>query len=808
MIAVFRKEVGAFFSSLVAYLFIGVFLVLTGFVLFVYPPSSLLDTNYASLQALFDNAPLLFLFLIPAITMRSFAGEQQEGTIEFLATKPIRFGEIVVGKYLAALSLAVFALLPTLVYAWTVYTLGAPRGNLDLGAVAGSYLGLLLLAAVFTATGVFASALVSNQIAAFVLAALLCFVLLNGFDFLGQLPVFSGKGDDIVEMLGIQYHYRSLSRGVIDTRDLAYFLSLIAFFLSFTQLVWRKRFGSESSIRFLLFTGILLFFNILANSRISGTALYGYLDLTADKRYTLTKGTRNLLRGVDDVVYVKVLLGGTFPAGFKRLQTAATDMLEDFRSENGLIEYDFEDPFAGPVQQVNDRLEGYRKEGLQTISLRMPGQSETTTKAVLPYALVYYKGRNLAVNLMEGGPGISEESLNKAVRFLEYKLANAIQQLKKPEKAAIVFLEGHGELEPVQTADFERALRQFYNTGRINLDSIPRIDPRIAALVVAKPRTAFTEKDKFKIDQYIMNGGKVLWLIDPLAIDLDSLNGRSDYIPMEYPTGLSDLLFHYGIRIQPNMILDMQCTPIELVTGMIGDQPQFQQFEYPYHIVCTPNNPNAIVKNLGPINLLYPATIDTTVKTRYPLKKTVLLSSSPRSRYQFTPVRMNFEFLKYPLQPDKFDKGPQPVALLLEGSFSSRYENRVSKEMAASLEAAGTPFLPQSRASRMIVLSDGDIAKNGIDQKRREVIPLGYNRFARYIFDNKDFLLNAVEYLLDESGVAEARGKNIDLRLLDVARAKSERIKWQLLNFGVPLAALALFGFAFQALRRRRYARN
>ncbi len=634
MIAVFRKEIAAFFSSLVAYLFIGVFLLLTGFVLFVYPPSSLLDSNYASLQALFDNAPLLFLFLIPAITMRSFAGEQQEGTIEFLATKPIGFGEIVLGKYLAALSLGVFALLPTLVYVWTVYELGAPRGNLDLGAVAGSYIGLLLLAAVFTAVGLFSSALVSNQIAAFVLAALLCFLLLNGFDFIAQLPVFSGKGDDVAEKLGIQYHYRALSRGVIDSRDLVYFLSLVVFLLAFTQLVWRKRFGNDSSIRFLLLTGILFFLNILANTRISGTALYGYLDLTADKRYTLTKGTRDLLRGLDDVVYVKVLLGGEFPAGFKRLQTAATDMLEDFRSENGLIEYDFEDPFAGPVKQVNDRLEGYRKEGLQPISLRLPGQSETTTKAVLPYALVYYKGRNLPVNLMEGGPGISEESLNKAVRFLEYKLANAIQQLKKPEKAAIVFTEGHGELEPFQTADFERALRQFYNTGRLILDSVPRVDPQIAALIVAKPRTAFTEKDQFKIDQYIMNGGKVLWLIDPLAVDLDSLNGRADFVPVEYSTGLSDLLFHYGIRIQPNMVLDMQCTPIELVTGMIGDQPQFQQFEYPYHVVCTPNIPNAIVKNLGPINLFYPAAIDTTVKTRLPLKRTVLLSSSPRSRYQ------------------------------------------------------------------------------------------------------------------------------------------------------------------------------
>lgn len=559
--------------------------------------------------------------------------------------------------------------------------------------------------------------------------------------------------------------------------------------------------------QFLLLTGILIFLNILANARIGGQPLYGYLDLTADKRFTLTKGTKQLLRDLDDVVYVKVLLGGDFPAGFKRLQTATRDMLEDFRSETGFIEYDFEDPFAGPVKQVNERLETYRKENLQPISLRLPGQAETTTKAVLPYALVYYKGRNIPVNLMEGGPGISEESLNKAVRFLEYKLANAIQQLQKPEKPAIAFTAGHGELDPMETADLERSLRQFYNTGRLILDSVVQIDPRIAALIVAKPRFLFSDKDKFKIDQYVMNGGKVLWLIDALRVDLDSLNGRKEYLPLEYQLDLDDLLFHYGIRVQPNMVLDMQCTGIELVTGTIGDEPQMQLFEYPYHVVSTPRSTHPVVRNLGPVNLFYPSTIDTAVKTKYPLERTILLESSPKSRYQFAPVRMNFDFLRYPLEPDKFDKGPQPLALLLEGTFASLYENRLTESMRSSLDALNIPFKTQSPPNRMIVVSDGDMAKSGIDPQRREVIPLGYNRFVRYLFDNKDFLLNAVEYLLDESGVAEARSKNVDLRLLDTARAQAEKGKWRLINFGVPLGGLVLFGMLYQFLRRRRYAR-
>ncbi len=803
MPAIFLKEINAFFSSLVGYLVIAVFLILLGLILFVFPESSLLEYNYATLEPLFENAPLVFLLLLPAITMRSFAEESQQGTIEMLRTKPVTLWQIIGGKYLATLALVLFSLIPTAIYYYTIYQLGSPKGNLDSGAIMGSYVGLFLLAAVFGAIGMLASSLTNNQIAAFILATFLGFLMLNGFDYFSQLPVFVGKGDDLIQKLGIQYHYRSLSRGVLDSRDLIYFLSLIFLFLSLTKASLER----GAYLRSFLIAGILLFVNILANARVGGQAMYGYADLTADKRYTLTSGTRKLLNGLDDVLFVKVLLGGEFPAGFKRLQTATTDMLEDFRSESGFVEYDFEDPFAGSVKEINQRIEAYRKDGLQPISLRLPGQAESTTKAVLPYALVYYKGRNIPVNLLEGGPGVTEESLNKAVRFLEYKLANAISQIQKPEKPAIVFTSGHGELEPFETADLERALRQFYNTGRLVLDSVVQVDSGIDVLVVAKPRGPFSEKDKFKIDQYVMQGGKVLWLIDAVRVDLDSLEGRKEYLPQEYTLNLEDLLFRYGFRIQPNLVLDLQCTGIELVTGKIGDEPQMQLFEYPYHVVSTPRSLHPVVKNLGPVNLLYPSSIDTSLKTKTGLKSTILLESSPNSRYQLLPLRMDFEFLRYPLDRTRFDKGPQPLAVLMEGEFPSMFENRVSQEMLDNLNRLDIAFRDRSPQNRMIVVADGDIARNGIDVQKRQVIPLGYNRFVRYTFDNKDFLLNAVEYLLDDTGVVEARGKNVDLRLLDTAKAKAEKGKWRLVNLGLPLAVLALFGTGYQWLRRRRFTR-
>lgn len=803
MFAIYRKEINALFSSLAGYMAIGVFLLILGLLLFVFPESSILEYNHASLDPLFDNAPLVFLLLLPALTMRSFAEERQQGTIETLLTKPLQPLHIIGGKYLAVLTLAFFSLLPTAVYYYTVYQLGSPVGNLDSGAIMGSYIGLFLLAGVFASIGIFSSTFTNNQIAAFVLAAFMSFLVFNGFAYFSELPVFAGRWDDVIQKFGIQYHYRSLSRGVLDSRDILYFMALILLFLSLTRWSLERRDG----LRTLFIAGILLFLNILGNARVGNTAWYGYLDLTADKRFTLTKGTRTLLRDLDDVLYVKILLGGEFPSGFKRLQTACRDMLEDFRSESGYVEFDFEDPFAGSVKDINNRIETYRKQGMQPISLRMPGQSESTTKAVLPYALVFYKGRSLSVNLMEGGPGVTEETLNKAVRFLEYKLANAARQIQKAEKPAIVFTAGHGELTAYETADWERSLREFYNTGRLILDSVPSIDPRISVLVVAKPQSAFSDKDKFKIDQYVMQGGKLLWLLDAVKVDLDSLNGRKEYMPEPYNLELDDLLFRYGIRIQQNLVLDMQCTGIELVTGKVDNEPQLQLFEYPYHIVVTPNSEHPMVKNLGPVNLLYPSALDTTVRTKTNLKKTVVLASTARSRYQLLPLRMDFDFLRYPLDAEKFDKGAQPLAMLLEGVFPSMYENRLSQEMQRGLKEMGTPYRAQSPENRMLVVADGDVAKNAFNARTGEVIPLGFNRFARYQFDNKDFLLNAVEYLLDNQGVVAARGKNIDLRLLDTTRAKTESGKWRLLNIGLPLFVLAVFGLLYQWLRQRRFGR-
>ena len=565
---------------------------------------------------------------------------------------------------------------------------------------------------------------------------------------------------------------------------------------------------AQSLLQLLLFAGVLLFLNILANARIGGRALYAAVDMTEEQRYTLTGATRNLLENLDDVVYVKVLLEGDFPAGFKRLQAATRDVLDDFRSASGYIEYEFEDPGAGTTEQVNQRREQLSKDGVNPINLRVKGVEGTSEKLIYPYAVIYYKNRNFIVNLLENEvPGVPPEvTLNNSVGLLEYKLANAIQKLQLARKPNIVFTSGQGELNPMETADLEKSLREFYETGRVNLDSVVSIGPEAAALIIAKPTLPFSEKNKFKIDQYIMGGGKVLWLLDKVAVSLDSLRGRQRYYPNEYDLNLDDMLFKYGVRIQPDLVLDIQCSTIPLATCMVGSAPQFDYFRYPYHLVVAPQSNHPVVKSLGAVNLLYASSIDTSVQTKTGVEKTVLLQSSRNTRVQLIPVEMNFEFLRYDLDPTKFDQGPRALALALEGVFPSVYENRVTASMLDGLNQLGLEFRPQSEPTRMIVVSDGDVAKNKINPSNQSFSPLGYNEFDRFLFANKDLLLNSLEYLLDDNGVIAARGKEVRLRLLDTVRAKQESAFWQLLNIGLPLAFLAVFGLFYNWVRRRRFA--
>jgi ABC-2 type transport system permease protein len=561
---------------------------------------------------------------------------------------------------------------------------------------------------------------------------------------------------------------------------------------------------AQSFIQFGLFSGILLFVNILANS------FYGHLDLTEEKRFTLTKATRGMLRSLNDRVYVEVLLEGEFPAGFKRLQTATRDMLDDFRSNSGYIDYAFEDPGRGSTDEVNARRKALAEQGIVPVNLRIAEQGERSQKIIYPVAVCHYGNRSIPVKLLENDSPtlLPDEVINNSVNLLEYKFANAIKKLRSANRPIILLTRGHDELDELQTADLERSLRQFYDTDRILLDSVVQLKPdQCALLIVAKPQRAFSEKDKFKIDQFVMNGGRVLWLIDRLGADLDSLrlNGGR-FVPRDYPLNLEDLLFKYGARLQPDLVVDLECTKIPLQVGQVGNSPQFDLFKWYYHPAVLPGGKHPVVKNLDRVEMKFCSSIDT-IKTKTPVQKIPLLTSSQYSRLQFSPVDLNFDILKYDPDPSKFNKGRQITGVLLEGTFPSNYENRVPDEMLAGLQQLGMAFRPVSVPTRQIVISDGDLAANFVrDAAQKEWLPLGYNRFEKTTYANKELLLNTVEYLVDPDGIIEARNREVKLRRLDSVKVRSERTYWQVLNLGVPLVLVGVFAAFFQWRRRRRYA--
>jgi ABC-2 type transport system permease protein len=553
-----------------------------------------------------------------------------------------------------------------------------------------------------------------------------------------------------------------------------------------------------------LLGGILVVVNILAHQ------VYTHIDLTEEKRYTLTKPTRELLKSVNDRIYVRVLLEGEFPAGFKRLRTATREMLEDFRSLNAYIDYQFEDPNKGSKEEVNARRKALLEEGIAPVNLNVRGEGESKSQIIYPTAIFHYGKRKVIVNLLENqSPTLSpDEVINNSISLLEYKFANAIKKLQAKGRPIILFTRGHGELDELQTKDLERSLRQFYDTDRITLDSVIHLPAdKCALLIVARPRSAFSERDKFIIDQYIMGGGKVLWLIDRLDAGLDSLRHRKRFIPQDYPLNLEDVLFKYGVRIQPDLVLDMECTQIPLQVGVVGNAPQFRLFPWPYHLAVLPTGNHPVVKNLDRVELCFCSSMDT-IRTKTPVKKTVLLRSSKYSRLQFSPIELGFDIMGEELKPEYFNKGHQILGVLLEGEFPSAYENRVTEQMAKGLQQVGISFRSVSVPTRMIVISDGDVAANFVrDREKKEWLPLGFNRFENATYANRDLLINAVEYLIEPGGVIEARSREVKLRLLDTVRAKEEKPFWQALNIGAPLFFLGLFGAIFHRLRKRRYGR-
>lgn len=530
-------------------------------------------------------------------------------------------------------------------------------------------------------------------------------------------------------------------------------------------------------------------------------------DLTSEKRYTLAESTRKLLKNLDDVVYLKVYLQGDLNPDFTRLRNETKEILDEFRAySNNQVEYEFINPGENPNKEEVDKIEKqlYEK-GItpeQVIDKSKKGQ-KVTESLIWPGALVTYRGRELPWQIFkrQAGGGFSMEvSINNSVQELEYGITNSIRKLQVPRKPEVTFIEGHGELDTLRQYDFMRSLSEYYEVNRTTIDQKLEALKGTDVIVITQPDSAFVEKDKFIIDQFIMRGGKVLWMIDPVYLNMDTFRLKQFTLGFNNELNLGDMLFKYGVRLNPVLVQDMQCASIPVNVGFKNGQPNFKPFQWLYSPLLMPDISHPIVKNLDLIKMEFASTIDTIASKG--IKKTVLLHTSRYTKAQPTPARVALAMVQFKPKEIQFQNPYLPVAVLLEGEFTSNYENRLPN---AIMKDSAIAFIDRGKKTKMIVISDGDISKNDF-RRSTGPLPLGYDQFTNQTFANKTFLINCVNYLLDDEGLLQLRAREVKLRLLDKKKIEGKESKWQMITIALPLGLVILFGMIQFYVRKKKYA--
>ena len=527
-------------------------------------------------------------------------------------------------------------------------------------------------------------------------------------------------------------------------------------------------------------------------------------DLTQDKRYTLSETTLNIIKNIDSPLYIDVYLDGNFPPEFKRLQNETKQLLEEFSAYNSNIVFQFKNPIEKEAMRVEVMKEFYER-GMQPLSITVEDKGKQSQEVVFPWAQATYGKKFTKVSLLKNLMGAStEEKVISSVQHLEFGFAEAITKITKEKQKKIAVIKGNGELIEPLIADFLTTVKESYYIGPFTLDSVANQPVQtLAALkkydlaLIAKPTEAFSEAEKQVLDQFIMNGGKTLWLVDAVSADMDSMYNETGTI-LAHPRelNLTDLFFKYGIRMNPLLIKDEYATPIKIASGNQGSETQLQQYNWKFSPFIYPTSTHPIVKNMEGIKFEFSSPIEL---LKNDVKKTVLLSSSEYSKTIGTPAPISLSLINEETTPEEYaGKGLLPVAVMMEGKFKSAYQNRVLPFDDKTFQSVG-------KETKMIVISDGDVIKNQFDKGMP--LELGFDKWTNQLYGNKEFLLNCVNYLLDDNGLINIRSKDVDLPLLNKEEVYANYTSAQLITVGLPILILAIFGFLFTYLRKKRYSR-
>jgi gliding-associated putative ABC transporter substrate-binding component GldG len=550
---------------------------------------------------------------------------------------------------------------------------------------------------------------------------------------------------------------------------------------------------------------LLVTIAVLILINFAGSKVFKRFDLTDDKRYTLSETSLAIIKDAKEPIYVDVFLKGEFPGEFKKLQTETNQLLEEFKAYNSNIKFQFVNPIEDE-ESAEQVMQSFIERGLTPINVTVDDKGKQTQEVVFPWAIATYGNRSVKVPLLKNMMGAStEEKVVSSVQHLEYAFANAFNTITKVKEKKIAIIKGNGELHDLLIADFVRDVRENYYIGTFTLDSVAKQPnetlkylKKYDLAIIAKPTERFSDEEKEVMDQFVMNGGKTIWLVDQVNMEMDSLyNDTGTALAFPNDLNLNDMFFKYGIRMHSSLVKDLMATPIALATGNQGSATQYTQYPWYYSPMVYPAAKNAIVSNLDGIKFEFAGGIELLKNN---VNKTVLLQSSPYSKLVGTPSPVDLKMVQErPEQIEFKGKGNIPMAVLLEGKFSSAYQNRV-------LPFAEKSFMPVSKDNAMIVISDGDVIKNQFDENYQP-LELGYDKWTNKLYANKEFMMNCVNYLLDDNGLINIRSKEVSLQVLDREKVHERYTATQVLTVGLPIVVLLVFGLLFTFLRRRKYAR-
>jgi gliding-associated putative ABC transporter substrate-binding component GldG len=537
---------------------------------------------------------------------------------------------------------------------------------------------------------------------------------------------------------------------------------------------------------------LLILINILASAH------FFRIDLTEEKRYSIKAPTKEILNALDEPVYVEVYLDGELNAGFKRFRKSIEETLEEFRVYSGdKINYSFTDPATAMSEKARSEfMNELMSKGIQPTNVIDNKDGQRKEKIIFPGALISFGGYEAGVTLLKGNKAQTpDEEINQSIEGIEFELANTIYKLTNTDRKRIGFVTGHGELDSLQMAGFNNALLELYDVFKVDLN---RLERKYDALIIAKPRRAFTQLEKFKLDKYIMRGGKVMFLLDKLEASMDSASNEN-YYAFPYDLNLDDQLFKYGVRINLDLIQDRSAGMYPVITGQTSGKPQLQLMDWPFFPLINHYGDHPITRNLDAVVTRFVSSIDTVKAVG--IKKLAIMMTSPYTRTLAAPVNVSINSLRQDVKPENYTQSSIPVGYLLEGKFSSLFKNRFMPEGADP-----TDTITESIPTKILVIADGDIARNDVNPRTLQPQPLGYDPFTKYTFANQDLLMNALAYLTNENGLIRARNKEVKIRPLDRDKVQDEKLKWQVVNLGLPILLLCLYGIVRAMLRKRKYA--